>query len=204
MQRCVGMQRSGRGRRGRPGRRGALRRGLARALALAVLAAGGPASASLIVRYEIVPGASVIHTSGGAGGAGIGDLGIAGTFDFHLLDEEQAASIFENIAVATAPASGFVFPEYVGFDILDSIGTLLQRGTQANPAGLPDNGYTALFDKVTHELEIAGVYYEPVIGGLVYEYTVHTTVVPEPATLALLAAGLAALSGRRRARRGSR
>jgi hypothetical protein len=180
------MQRTGsRGPRGR----------LARGLALAVLGASGPANAGLVVSYEIESSTSSVHTSGGAGGAGIGDLAISGRFDFHLFDPIQSASIFENVAVSTSPASGFAFPEYVGFDILDNIGTLAQRGTQSNPLGLPDNTYTAVFDKLTHALEITGVYYEPVVGGLVYEYSLHTTVVPEPATSWLLAAGLIGLSG---------
>jgi hypothetical protein len=166
-----------------------------------MLLASGSASADLIVKYAIDSNTSVILTSGGASGTGIGDLEISGTFDFRLFDGPETASIFENIAVATSPASAFVFPGYVGFDVLDNIGTFGQRGTESNPLGLPDNTYFATFDKFTHELDITGVYYEPVLDGLVYEYTINTTIIPEPSTALLLGCGLLALWAGRRARR---
>ena len=173
-------------------------RWLAHVLALAMLLASESASADLIVSYAIDSNTSVILTSGGASGTGIGDLGISGTFDFHLFDPAQSASIFENVAVSTSPASAFAFPGYVGFDFLDNIGLLGQRGMESNPLGLPDNTYFAIFDKFSHEIDITGVYYEPVLDGLVYEYTINTTIIPEPSTISLLASGLIAIATTRR------
>ncbi len=170
------------------------RRWLAHVLALAMLLASGSASADLIFRYAIDSNTSVILTSGGGSGTGIGDLGISGTFDLRLMDPAESISIFENIVVLTAPNSTFEFPDFLGVDILDNIGTLGLRGQENNPLGLPDNTYFAIFDKFTHELNITGVYYEPVLDGLVYEYTINTTIIPEPSTISLLASGLIALA----------
>lgn len=166
---------------------------LANAFALAILAAGESASGDILVSYAIDPSTSVIRTSGGAGGGGIGDLEISGTFDFHVFDQALAASTFENIAVSTLPTSGYAFPDFVGFDLLDSISAFLQRGTASNPLDLPDNIYFALFDKFTHEMDITGVYYQPVLDGLVYEYTIRTTVVPEPSSVVLDVSALLAV-----------
>ena len=95
---------------------------------------------------------------------------------------------------ATRTRREALFPGYVGFDFLDNIGTLGQRGAESNPLGLPDNTYFAIFDKFTHELDISGVYYEPILDGLVYEYTINTTIIPEPSTISLLVSGLIALA----------
>ncbi len=42
------------------------------------------------------------------------------------------------------------------------------------------------------------MYYEPLIGGIVYEYTINTTIVPAPSTISLFGLGLAVLAGSRR------
>ena len=174
------------------------RRWLAHALALAILSVSGSASADFLVSDTSDSRTSMIQTAGGFYGTGIGDLGISGTFDFNFFDPVQSASILEAIDVSTSPASGFAFPEYVGFDVLDNIGTLGQRGTESNPLGLQDKTYFATFDKFSHELDITGVYYQPVPNGLIYEYTVNTIVVPEPSRTSLLASSLLALAAARR------
>lgn len=52
----------------------------------------------------------------------------------------------------------------------------------------------ALLDTITLQLDISGVYREPIEAGLVSEFTIHTTVLPEPTTLLLVATGLTVLA----------
>jgi len=174
-------------------------RGIGHALLAIVTLWNVTARADVVIHYAIDADSSVIHTSGGISGGGFGDLTIDGSFDIRLFEPSSPlATIFENIAVSSSPASAFEFPAYIGIDSAPgNLTAYIQLGTQSNPSGFPSNHYTATLNQLTHQLTIVGTYYEPFADGFIYDYTIHTTIVPEPSTAMLLALGIAALAGTR-------
>ena len=145
-------------------------------------------SSAAVTSYLLEITSGLAHTSGGLHGQGKGDVILEGQFRLNI---DPAINYVALEDVSLTPIVGFDWSSLVG-----TINGIDIDVSSPNPLHSIDNYLAGTFDGSSAHLE--GLVADPFFDGYSYDCIIEAQVVPEPATLSLLAVGGVAMLRRRR------